>query len=127
MTQIQTIKMQSELAMAAYANLTNSNLSNNDQQTQLRNAGFSSPQAQYFASRYAVVLPTYHDATSDLDVTVFKDPSGHWLYGGDDDCTLACRESNDCLKGNSGNNMLTGCVVTDTLNGGKDTLWRIAA
>ncbi len=108
-----------ELAFASYATLQSGKMNSGTNMSALAQTGMSAKQAEEFAKRYPeIILPTYHDATSDLDVTVFKDPSGHWLYGGDGDGTLAGRESNDCLEGNFGNDMLTG---------GKDTRWRIAA
>ena len=70
----QTIFSQSELALAAYANLNNSALSS--QKASLKDAGFSDTQADTFATHYAVVS-SCHDANSSFDATVFKDVSGN--------------------------------------------------
>jgi Ca2+-binding RTX toxin-like protein len=43
--------------------------------------GMATAEADAFGAKYSVVLPTYHDAASDLDVTVFKDVSGNLTLG----------------------------------------------
>jgi len=81
MTDSKNLQSQAELSMASYANLTYGSLGSSAQQTQLRNAGFSNAQAEKFSTTYTVVSPTYHDATSDLDVMVFKDASDNLTIG----------------------------------------------
>ena len=76
----QMIFQQSELALAAYANLNNSALS--AQKASLKDAGLSDVQADTLASQYAV-LAQYNDTVAEggmgasFSATVFKDTSGN--------------------------------------------------
>ena len=70
----QNLVRNADFALAAYANLAIADLA--AQTTALRNAGFSQAQADKFAFNHSVVLPTFHDPISDLDVNVFKDANG---------------------------------------------------
>ena len=70
-----------EIALAAYANLTSASLASDSQNQALKGAGMATAQASAFASNYVAALPTYHDSSSDLDVTVFKDSAGSLTLG----------------------------------------------
>lgn len=65
---------QSELAMAAYANLTNEDLNSPKNQQSLRDAGMPDAEAKNFASNYTVIDRKY-DSTG-LSVTLFEDKNG---------------------------------------------------
>lgn len=68
---IKKIYESSELAKAAYADLSSGDYSNADE-SQLTNAGMSSAELQAFTSRWPEVIEQYHDPATDLVVTVFR-------------------------------------------------------
>ena len=72
----------SEVAFSAYANLTAGTTASVANISALTQTGLAARQAAEFSKRYTdVVIPTYHDPSSDLDVTVFKDGSGNLTLG----------------------------------------------
>ena len=76
---VNDISKNADIALAAYATLQVGGLA--VQKAALTDAGFSAIQAENFASTYSLVVPTYHDTTSELDVTVFKDAEGNLTLG----------------------------------------------
>ena len=67
-----------EVAFASYSNLQTGSTAAPATALALVQIGMSTKQAVEFAKRYTdVVVPTYHDPASDLDVTVFKDAGGN--------------------------------------------------
>lgn len=76
---------QSELALAAYANLYK-NISDQDYKSALRNSGFADTQADAFFTRYSVV--DQFSPSNGLSVTVFEDKQTNQKY-------LAVRGTND--------------------------------
>lgn len=75
----QELLIDASIALAAYADLGPGGLASQD--AQLKQAGFASAQSTRFADLFTVVVPTYHDLASDLDVTVFNDASGNLTLG----------------------------------------------
>lgn len=77
MNNTQYIFEQSELALAAYANLSNGSLTTSTQQDALKDQGraMAAPQAALFATRYSVVTQ-YTDSSTSFTATVFQDNNG---------------------------------------------------
>jgi len=78
MTTVQNIRNASELALAGYGQFSDPNRPEEDRLVVLNEdpAGFAPKQADLFADKFHVALPTYNDATgtgdTSFDVTVFK-------------------------------------------------------
>jgi len=66
------------IALASYADHASEG---KPQGADLAKSGFAQPQALEFADAFSVVIPTYHDPASDLDVTVFKAADGSLSLG----------------------------------------------
>lgn len=72
---IDTLYQNAELAIAAYATLSQGPTS--DQLQNLRAQGFSEKQSTEFARRYPTVVTQYTDTATSFSATVFKDTAGN--------------------------------------------------